>query len=114
MANDAGWGRIIWPPQTGSVSVARECILDEAKRLVFGIREGAYDHPKQNGERFAALMNAYYGAKLGVLAPFAPKDYAIVMMLVKLAREMHRHTRDNLVDIAGYAEVLARIEGDDD
>jgi hypothetical protein len=90
-----------------------ETILDEAKRLVFGNREEDYDHPKHNGERFAALMNAYYGAKLGVLAPFAPKDYAIVMILAKLTREQFAHRRDNLVDIAGYAEVLARIEGDD-
>ena len=32
------------------------------------------------------------------------------MMAVKLAREKFNHKRDNLVDLAGYAELLNRWE----
>ena len=112
MANDAGWGRIIWPPQTGSASVARECILDEAKRLVYGDREKDYAHPSEDAARFSGLMNALYAHHLKT--PFTPADYGIILILVKLGREVHRHKRDNLVDIAGYAEVIARAVGEDE
>lgn len=36
------------------------------------------------------------------------RDVPAFMMLVKQSRESHRHTRDNLVDIAGYDLTLER------
>ena len=33
-----------------------------------------------------------------------------VMIAVKLIRERHKHKRDNLVDLCGYAEILNRLE----
>lgn len=90
----------------------RETILDEAKRLVYGDREKDYDHPLNDATRFTCMLNAVYQRQMN--APFTPKDYAIIMLLVKINREMHRHKRDNAVDIAGYASVLARCQGDDE
>ena len=41
--------------------------------------------------------------------PFTAADIPLILIAVKLAREMHRPKRDNLVDIAGYAETRSRI-----
>jgi hypothetical protein len=35
------------------------------------------------------------------------------MIAVKLARQAHRHRRDNLVDIAGYARTAAMVAGEE-
>jgi hypothetical protein len=40
-----------------------------------------------------------------------PKTVGLMMIWLKIAREMHRPKRDNLVDIAGYAECLGRLNG---
>jgi len=40
-------------------------------------------------------------------------DVPLCMIAVKLARQAHRHKRDNLVDIAGYARTAAMIAGDE-
>lgn len=88
-----------------------ETILDEAKRLVFGDREREYAHPSIDGARFADLMNAYYGKRSDLR--FTAADYPVIMVLCKLARLQNAYKRDTAVDIAGYAEVLARIMGDD-
>ena len=32
-----------------------------------------------------------------------------MMAGLKIAREIHRHTRDNLVDLAGYAQVAQMV-----
>lgn len=78
-------------------------ITDEAKCVVFGDRAEAYGHPLPEARLIADLWSAYKGFE------FAPEDYPAMMILVKMARERHKHKRDNLVDIAGYAEVLERI-----
>jgi hypothetical protein len=33
----------------------------------------------------------------------------MMMILLKVAREKYQHKHDNLVDIAGYAECVARL-----
>ena len=42
-----------------------------------------------------------------------PMDVPLCMIAVKLARQAHRHKRDNLVDIAGYARTAAMVAGDE-
>ena len=42
------------------------------------------------------------------------REAMLCMVGVKMSREVHRHKRDNLVDIAGYAECIeqaAQAEG---
>ena len=75
-----------------------EDVLDEAKRLTGGDRNKAYGHPSKNFGQIAELWNAL---KPGVT--FAPREVAIFMIAVKLARETHSPRRDNWTDIAGYA-----------
>ena len=72
----------------------------EAADLVGGARQSAYGHPLDNMERTAQI----FGAILGV--PVTAEQAALCMVGLKLARECNKHTYDNIVDIAGYAEVL--------
>jgi hypothetical protein len=42
-----------------------------------------------------------------------PMDIPLCMIAVKLARQVHRHKHDNLVDIAGYARTASMVAGDE-
>ena len=78
-------------------------ICDEAKGLVYGEREQAYDHPAVDFARTAAMWTALLGMYV------SPQMVGLCMIAVKLSREVHKHNRDNLVDIAGYAETVQRV-----
>lgn len=82
-----------------------DSILDEAKDLVHGPRAAAYDHPSRNFQRIANLFNALYPNRPAMTST----DVAMFMICVKLSREAHLHKRDNLVDMAGYAETIDMI-----
>lgn len=86
---------------------AKEFILDEAKRLVLGDRGAKYGHPLDNFTNTADIINALFKKKLRY--DFTAEDVALLMICLKLSREIHVHTRDNLVDIAGYAQTAALV-----
>lgn len=77
-------------------------ILDEAKNVVDS-RQASYGAPEDNFAITAELWSAYLGHSI------KPEDVVAMMILLKLAREKYQHKRDNLVDVAGYAECLARL-----
>lgn len=83
---------------------ARESILQEADRIVNGDRQVDYSDPVENFKHIAAIASAIRKKEL------VPEDCAVVLMAVKLARETYKHKRDNLVDLAGYTEILHRIK----
>jgi hypothetical protein len=78
-------------------------VLDEAVAVAGNGAERArdYGHPYENHERIARFWNAY-DANKRTPGPDTPKDVALKMVLLKIAREQNTHKRDNLVDIAGY------------
>jgi len=84
-------------------------ILQEADLLTMGDRQRDYDHPWPNHERIAGLWNAYFEAR-GHDGWLEPQDIVRLMILLKLARQVHKPTRDNLVDIAGYARCEERMD----
>ena|SRR5690606_2581737 len=77
-------------------------ILDEAKNVVYS-RQASYGVPEDNFAITAELWSAYLGC------PIRPEDVGAMMILLKIARERYQHKHDNLVDIAGYAECVARL-----
>lgn len=87
-----------------TLAPARETILEEAQRLVYGDRGAAYGHPREDYTRTAKLWSALLGTEV------TAAQAALCMIAVKLSRECHQHKRDNLVDVAGYAAVIDRIE----
>jgi len=78
-------------------------ILEKALNLVNGERQSDYGHPYDDFSRTAKLWSAILDI------PISPEQVALCMVAVKLSREVHKHKKDNLVDIAGYAETLAMV-----
>jgi hypothetical protein len=74
-------------------------ILQEAQRLVHGDRGADYGHPIDDYTRTGRL----WGAILGI-PDIDPRLCTLMMAAVKVSREVNKHKRDNLVDLAGYAE----------
>lgn len=76
---------------------SHESILVEAERITNGPRRSTYGHPLDNFGRTAKIWSAVLDKEV------TPEQVGLCMIGVKLAREVHSHTRDNLVDLAGYA-----------
>ena len=66
-------------------------------------RHQAYGDGLTQCRRIALLWSSI----LGVFVSAA--DIPLCMIALKLSREIHKHNPDNLVDIAGYAELGLRI-----
>ena len=79
-------------------------ILDEAIEQVYAEKEKRYGHPAINMGRIASMWSAILEMDV------SPKQVALCFIASKIAREMNAHSRNNLVDIAGYAEVINRLE----
>lgn len=80
-----------------------ETICDEAKRIVYNDRGEDYGHPLDECTRIAAMWSAITGSRIEA------DDVPLCMVAMKISRQVNRHKRDNLVDIAGYAECAQRI-----
>ena len=89
-------------PDAEAVNPPRS-ILSEAAAIVDGARQQHYGPPAENHGRTAALWTAYLGT------PVSAADVCALNILQKLSRDRHAAKRDNLVDVAGYAENMDRI-----
>ena len=83
---------------------APETILQEAQRLVHGDRGKDYGHPIEDYTRTGRI----WGAILGI-GDIDPRICCLMMGGVKMSREVNKHKRDNLTDLAGYAECADMI-----
>lgn len=92
---------------------ATASILDEAKQLTSCDRQVDYGHPSVDFGRAAMMWTGILQSKLASDQRITAGDVALCMIAIKLARQAHRHKRDNLVDIAGYARTAAMIAGEE-
>lgn len=90
------------------MSDEHKSILLEAESLVTGSRRGDYSHPLDNFETTAKMWQAVLKNKL--VGQITAEDVGLMMIAAKLAREVDKHKRDNLVDIAGYAETVMMVK----
>ena len=96
-----------------------ESILTEALRVTGGDRQENYGHPLANHQRIADLWNGYLmakqvnpdGTRVTTQLSIMPTDVVSMMILLKVARELHTSKRDNFTDLAGYARCGAQIQG---
>ena len=93
-----------WVEEQVEPLIKTESILAEAERIVNGDRQADYSDPVANFKHISAIASSISKENL------SPTTCAIVMIAVKLARENYKHKRDNLVDLAGYVEILNRIK----
>ena len=59
------------------------------------------------------MWTALFRDVLKTEAKLLPQDVALAMTCVKLSREWNNHSRDNLIDIAGYACTVEMIHDRD-
>jgi hypothetical protein len=78
----------------------------DAVQAVTGPRQRDYAHPKVNFQRIANLWSIVLDVDI------TPEQVALCMIQVKIAREMNRHTRDNIVDLIGYSLTLDACQED--
>ena len=84
--------------------VEPETILQEAQRLVHGNRGADYGHPIDDYTRTGRM----WGAILGI-PDIDPRTACLMMAVMKVSREVNKHKRDNLTDLAGYAECAQMV-----
>lgn len=78
-------------------------ILQEAEKIINGDRAQDYGSVKDNFTMIAK------GWELIVEAPITPEQVGLMMVWLKVARQINKPKRDNLVDIAGYAGCIEKI-----
>ncbi len=76
-------------------------ILHTAFDLVNADRQDDYGSPAASLARVAAMWTAY------LEQPVSSHDVALLLALLKIAREANRHKADNLIDAAGYIGLAA-------
>lgn len=85
-------------------------ICGKAQSLVGGDRAAQNGDKIENHQNIAALWNAYLGWRLAEGCLLTPKDIALMMALLKIARtKTGRHNMDDYVDLAGYAGCAGEI-----
>jgi hypothetical protein len=89
-------------------------ILLEADEIVNGARAADYGSAKESFGKIACIAQLILDEEEketlkheGITATICCK----ILIAVKLSRESHKHKRDNLVDLSGYAELLNRLHG---
>lgn len=79
-------------------------ILEEAQNAVYGDRQADYGTVTENFGTIAKLWSAVLKVEV------TPEQVGLCMVQVKVARQMYRPKRDNLVDGAGYFATLEKLE----
>jgi len=79
--------------------------LDEAKSIITGERQDSYGNPEDSFNIIAQLWTAYLKNTDTIIMV---EDVAHMMILFKIARCLgQKSSRDNYIDIAGYASIAA-------
>jgi len=92
-------GKMVYDAANPCAPPPAETILQEAQRLVHGNRGSDYGHPIDDYTRTGRM----WGAILGI-PDIDPRICCLMMAAMKVSREVNKHKRDNLTDLAGYAE----------
>lgn len=79
-------------------------VLEEAQSLVYGDRAASYGKAIDNFTNTAAG----WAVILGV--PITPEQVGLMMAWLKIARQVHKPQRDNLVDCAGYIATVEKCQ----
>lgn len=83
----------------------RNEILDKAKTIINGERQGTYGEAEDSFERIAGLWSEYLDLNI------YSEDVANMMILMKIARNKSGvYKEDNWIDICGYAALGGEVQ----
>lgn len=85
--------------------VDEQSILEEAAKCVTGPRRRDYGTPDENFGLISSLWSVQLKHEV------TPMQVAMCLILLKVARQSNSPKRDNLVDIAGYAQCASELKG---
>ena len=85
--------------------VDEQSVLKEAEKCVTGPRRRDYGTPDENFGLIASLWSVQLKHEV------TPMQVALCLILLKVARQANSPKRDNLVDIAGYAQCASELKG---
>ena len=90
-------------------------VLEEANDIIHGDRNKKYGHPRDNHGTTAILFSHFLSRKYGkgTTPLLNAEDVCMFNILQKISREANSHSRDNLVDIAGYVGNIEMITEDE-
>lgn len=92
------------PVDLGTIAApAPQSILAEADGLINGDRQEAYGSVADNFGRIAAGWSQIFGCEV------SPQQVGLAMAWLKIARQVHKPQRDNLVDGAGYLGLVEKL-----
>lgn len=80
-------------------------LSDRALALIDGPRQDDYASPELNFARIGGM----WAAILGLPESVTPKQVALMMAALKIARLAHKDTEDGRVDAVGYLEIFERL-----
>lgn len=88
-----------------------DSILDEAAKIIVGVRRNEYGHPLDNHTLTARMWSDYLNKRFPNIR-LTCEDVCMLNILQKIARmsTTGKITRDGLVDIAGYAGNVEMIQ----
>lgn len=79
-------------------------LLHDTADLIDGIKAKEYGDPDISFRNIAIMWSTYLGV------PISQMDVGLMMVLLKVVRNNHKHKKDNLVDICGYAALVGSYE----
>jgi len=82
-------------------------ILDLAKDIINGERQNQYGDAEDSFSDIAVRWSWYLSKKLGININLSRYDAGMMLVEMKLAREIHQHKKDNLVDACGYLGLVS-------
>lgn len=89
-----------------NATVMGKTILEQAQSIVYGDRQDAYGNVTDNFSNIAKLWSVVIGKDI------TAEQVALCMVQVKVARQLHKPGRDNLVDGAGYFATIEKMQNE--
>ena len=86
-----------------------QSILAVADGLINGARRSTYGHPADDYGRVSGAVNSFFSHLFKDGCGFRAEDIPVIVILIKISREVHCAKRGNRVDGAGYWGVIDMI-----
>lgn len=96
-------------PDNDTKKSVREQVLEESASLIMGDREASYGSPAVNFKRLADTINGTFGPT-HLKKDFSSADVALILVLLKVIRQVNKSQHDNWVDIVGYGALGAEVD----